>query len=85
MAPFPGPSLVGKNPPALELDQVPGDREAEAEPAALAADAGVGLPEALEDVRKELRRNAGPGIADRDLDVRIDPLEAHLHLAASLA
>ena len=40
-----------------------GNRQAEAEPAARAADAGVGLPKALEDVGKKLRRNADPGIS----------------------
>ena len=71
--PFPGPSLLGSKMPALELHQVPRDRQAEAEPAALAVDAGVGLPEALEHVGKELRRDADPRVADGDLDVRVRP------------
>jgi RimJ/RimL family protein N-acetyltransferase/CheY-like chemotaxis protein len=43
----------------------------------------LGLPEALEDVREELRGDALAGVADEDLDVRVDPLEAHLHPPAA--
>ena len=38
----------------MHLDDVPDDREPEAEPAGLARRSGVGLPEALEDERQEI-------------------------------
>jgi hypothetical protein len=55
---------LSKDTAALELDQVPGNREAEAKSAARAADAGVSLPKAIEDMRKKFRRNADPCISD---------------------
>ena len=43
---------------------------------------GVGLAEAVEDVRQEFGLDAHAGVDDADLDVRVDPLQQHLHLAA---
>ena len=70
----------------MELHQVLDDRQAEPEPASLTAcvDA-IGLAEALEDVRQELRRDADAGVGDRDLDVRVHALEQHVHPAARAA
>ena len=55
-----------------------------AEPAMPPRRGRLRLPEALEDVGQELRRDADPGVGDRQLDVRVDPLETDLHLAASI-
>jgi hypothetical protein len=43
---------------AVQLDELPADRQAQAEAAELPAEAGVGLAERREDVRQELRRDA---------------------------
>ena len=67
---------------AVQLDDVADDRQAQAEAAGLARRAGVGLAEPLEHERQELRLNADAGVADDDLDVRVDALEPHLHAAA---
>ena len=61
---------------AVRLDEVPADREPQAEPAVRARERAVGLAEALEQVRQELRRDAFAGVADRDLDVRVHALRA---------
>ena len=50
--------------PAVQLDQVTHDREPEAEAAVRARGRAVRLPEALEDVGQELRRDALAGVAD---------------------
>jgi hypothetical protein len=42
-----------RNLPALQLNQLTRNREAETEPPARAADAGVGLPKTIEDVGKK--------------------------------
>ena len=34
-------------------------------------------------MRQELWRNAGAGVADDDLDVRVDPTQSHLHQAVA--
>src|SRR5262249_52868049 len=48
----------GGDRPAVEVDEVVDDREAEAEPAVAAGDGGIGLGEAVEEPRQELRRDA---------------------------
>ena len=45
----------------------------------VARERAVGLAEALEEMRQELRRDAFAGVADAQLDVRVDALEANLH------
>ena len=79
---LPRPLAGGIDASALELHQVTGDRQPEAEPAVRASDAGVRLAEALEHVGKKLGRNAGAGVADGDFDVRVHPLETDLDPAA---
>ena len=53
---------------AVLLDEVPRDREAEAEAAVEARGATVGLSEAVEHERQELRSDADSRVPDRDLD-----------------
>src|SRR5258707_894048 len=60
---------------AVELDDVADDREAEAQSAVHARRRVVGLPEAFEDVRQELRFDALAGVRDGELDMRVDARE----------
>ena len=53
------------------LDQVTSDREAEPKAAVLTCRAAVGLPEALEHVRQELRRDPGTGVLHLDADLAV--------------
>ena len=69
---------------AVHLDELPGYRQPQAEPAAFTGDAGVRLAEPLEHMRKEFRRDADAGIADGNFHVRIDAFEADLHPAAAV-
>src|SRR5438093_13714475 len=66
------------NRPAVQFDQVTHDGETKSDASVLTGRPTVGLPETLEDVRQEIWRNSDPGIADDDLDMRIDPFESHL-------
>ena len=68
---------------SMQLDQLARDRQAEAQPAILPRETTVGLPKTLEDMRQELRRNAGAAIADHDLEVRVDAMQSHLHQAVT--
>ena len=52
------------------------------EPAVPPRGGGVGLAEAVEDVGEELGLDADAGVDDADLDVRVDPLQEDLDLAA---
>ena len=65
VAPHPVPALSARIVPPMQLDQVPHDREAEAEAAVRARHAAVGLTEAIEDVRQELRGDADAGVGTR--------------------
>src|SRR4051794_35954684 len=67
---------------AMQLDQMPDDRQAKPQPAMLARGAGVGLPEALEKLRKMFRGNALPRVADGDLHGGRNALQQHLHASA---
>src|SRR6516225_2327375 len=69
---------------AMHLDELTGDRKAQAEASSLARHPGVRLPEALEHVRQELRRYPDAGVADRDFHMRVDALEPDLDLAAAI-
>src|SRR6266536_2393446 len=64
----------------VEVDDVLRDGEAEAEAAAVA---GVGLAEALENVREERRVDPLALIGDADLRVAVEAGEAEVHLSAS--
>ena len=59
------PSLCDLHLPAVQLDDVPDDREAETQPAVRPRDRAVALPETIEDERQELRCNALAGVGDR--------------------
>ena len=64
------------------LEHVPrDDRQAEAEAAVAARGAAVGLTEPIEDVRQELGRDAGAGVAHRDFDVVAVGRRADVHVA----
>ena len=53
----------------MQFDQVADDREPEAEPAMRPRRAAVGLPEPLEHVWQELRRDAAAGVGDAQFDL----------------
>ena len=57
---------------AVQLDEVPDDRHAEAEAAVPAAHGAVGLPEPIEHERQELRRDADAGVGHLDLRIAFD-------------
>ena len=82
VAPCPSPALAACDGAAMHLDEMPDDREPEAEAAGLARRSGIRLAKALEDVRQEIGADADAGVADDDLDVRVDALEPHLDPAA---
>ena len=71
------------DPAAMRFDEMAADRQPEAEPAVRPRERAVGLAEALEEVGQELRRDAFPGVADADLDLRVDALQPHLDAAAA--
>src|SRR5262249_22443097 len=63
---------------AVQLDEVPDQREADP-PAALSARVpAVALGQAIEDERQDLGADAPAGVADDDFDVRPDPLQLDL-------
>src|ERR1700749_1282281 len=62
---------LGADRAAVEFDEVPDYREAEAEPAVLSGRGAVRLPEALEDAGQEVSRDADARIGDREFDVRV--------------
>ena len=59
---------VGGDGPAVLLDQVAGDGQAQAEAAVIPRRAAVGLAEAIEDVGQEVGRDADAGVANLDLE-----------------
>src|SRR5437867_5594815 len=62
--PFPRAFRVHGTP--VQLHQVTDDRQPESEAAVLPRAGAVGLPEAIEDVRKEIGADALASVADRD-------------------
>ena len=52
----------------MHFDQVPGDGQAQAEPAVRAGDRGVRLPETVKNERQKIRLDPDPRV--RDLDLR---------------
>ena len=56
VAPCPSPALSACTVAAVQLDDVPHDRQPDAQPAVRARAGAVGLAEAVEDVRQERRR-----------------------------
>src|SRR3954466_9317323 len=67
----------------VELDQVPRDGQAEAEPPAQTRDAAVGLTEAIEHVRQEVGRDALAVVTDTDFDMRLAPPQLDLNSATT--
>ena len=83
VAPCAAPALSARDRAAVQLDEVPHDREPEAEPAVHARGRAVGLPEALEDVRQELGRDALAGVARPTISTcEFTRRERDLHAAA---
>ena len=72
---FLAPAADGVDGAAMQLDEMPHDREAKADAAVFARGPAVRLPESFEDVRNKIRCNAGSCVADHDLHVRIHTLE----------
>lgn len=70
------PSLAATMLPPLQVDQLPAEREPDAEPRVRARLTHVCLAEALEDVRHELGRDALSVVADLDLQAPVAPLRA---------
>ena len=77
-----GAITVREDPTALELDQVTADRQAQPQATVQPTSARVRLAEALEQMRKKLRGNPDPVVADGQLDVTVDTLQPKLHPAA---
>src|SRR5690606_22767129 len=55
---------LGRDATAVQLDEMPADREPEAEPAASSALDAFCLTKALEDLRQEIRADAAPLVRD---------------------
>src|SRR5262249_61804241 len=70
------------DPPPRDLDQPPGDRKTEAEPAMASRAARVGLAEAFEHVRQELGRDPLAVVFHHDHDLVADALATHRDPAA---
>src|SRR5215213_4133655 len=67
----------------VQLYEVTHYREAEPEPAVSPRRGRVRLPEAVEDVREEVRRDSLPRVSDRDLDSRTRARETNLYEPAA--
>src|SRR5207302_4950392 len=78
---LPSPAALRVHRPAVHLDEMADDGEAQPQTALGAARRAVRLPEAIEDVRQEVRRDADPGVADDDLDLALPPLQFDRDLA----
>src|SRR5439155_13066258 len=70
------PRALGLHVAAVQLDQMTNDREPESQTAVGTRARAVGLPEAIEDVRQELGRDAAAGVAHAKLRLGARPLEA---------
>src|SRR4051812_21207809 len=68
---------LGAHGPAVRLDEVTHERQAQAEPAESARGGPLRLPEPIEDVGEELRRDPGARVAHDQMNVRPHALEAH--------
>ena len=82
VAPVPGPSLAASIvPPCISASCRAIERPSPSPPCS-PRHPGVGLAEALEDVRQKLGAMPMPVSLTTDFDVRVDPLQPHLHPAA---
>src|SRR5439155_4173541 len=70
-----GPGARRAHPAAVQVDQVPDDREPEAEAAMGAGASALRLSEAIEDVGQEFRTDPHPRVLDGDLGVAVGALE----------
>src|SRR5581483_9498395 len=77
-----GPGAFGLDGSAMRLDQVPHDRETQAETAKDARARAIRLREAIEHVRQEVRVDAHPRIADSENRPSIGPLQRDGHTPA---
>src|SRR5439155_4580238 len=60
---------------AVQLRQVPRDREPDPQPPVRAGSRTVGLTKPLEDVLEELAPDSAAGVGDPDFEMRLEPLE----------
>ena len=74
---------VGRHAAAVQLDEVPADREPQSEAAVRARRAAVRLAETLEHVGQEGRRDAVAGVGDIDPHVGTFGLHAHIDAPAA--
>ena len=72
---------VGGNRAAVKIDDVLDDRKTETHPALSGRVVGA-LPESLEDIVERALVDSLAIVGDNNLEVRVDPLEPDLHLAA---
>src|SRR5215212_9949393 len=77
--PFPFPRTRRLDRAAVHLHDVPDDGEAQTQSSRPSRRARLGLPKALEHVRKKVRPDPDAGIAHEDLDVRVHAFDAYLH------
>src|SRR3954469_8988488 len=70
-APAPRTLAIGLNRPAMQLDELSGQRETDAESALRARQRAVHLPEHFEDVSQHVGRNSGPVVAHAYADVSV--------------
>ena len=71
-APLPCSAAMGDDRPAVHLDQMLHQRQAEPQPAVPSLRAAVSLAEAIEHERQQVGRDPLPRIGDAHLDVRVD-------------
>ncbi len=68
---------------AVKLDELLDDGQAKPQAAVAASGGGVGLSEAVEDMREKFGANAFAVVDDADLDVLGGAVDEHLHGAAA--
>ena len=69
---------------AVQLDQVPDDGKSQAKPRMLARGRAFGLPEGMEHIGQEVGCDAAPDVADGQLCMRVDLLQADLDVSIRL-
>ena len=83
VAPRPAPSLAAWMVPPCRSTSCLRDGQAETQAAVAAIEPRVGLPERLEDVGQELRRDARPAVGHADFDRLAVAPQRHPHAAAA--
>src|SRR4029453_3197595 len=74
---------LGGDGASVQLDQMANEGEPDTEAALVPSAPALALLEAVEDERQQLAADAGAGVADHDLGVRVDALEGELDPAVS--